>query len=889
MLRSHVIPAVFKRNVLSYFSGVLGYLFIVVFVVVGAFLAFSPRFFTNNLANLDQLSQAYPLLLLFMVPAITMSTWADERKLGTDELLFTLPAHDVEILLGKYLAVVAVYTIALGFSVTHLLMLAWIGNPDWWLMLSTYFGYWIAGAALLSAGMFASVLTSSATVAFVLGASLCAIPVFIGQLASSELVQSLGLGGFFLALSLPEQLRDFTVGIIPASGLLYFVSFAAFMLYLNLVFISRRHWAASQQTNMESQFGARAVSLAVILISLNVVASHAAVRIDMTSEEIYSLSPTTRTLIDKLDRNTPITIQAFISPEVPRDYVPVRKRLVGLLRQYDQMAGSVVQVRFVDVEPYSEEADEARLFGIEPERILTEREGRRVEEDVFLGTVITSPYDEVIVPFFGAGSPIEYELTRSIRTVSNEQRPAVGILATDAQVMGFSGEWQIVTELKKQYEVKQVSADSPIAQDMYDVLVAVMPSSLTQPQMDNLVDYVKQGHPVLIFDDPYPFVFNNGWGVTVAPRLPKPRPGGMMGMSGPPPEQKADNGLATTLLSALEIGWDNGQIVWDQYTHPEFYAIVPEEYLFISPRSGVATAFNPDSPITSGLQEVLAAFSGTVRKRADSDIDFRPLLRTGFNSGLMNWDEFTDDGFDPTRMQPTARIASFRPHYLDEDSHVIAARLKSNADSEKKIDAVFVADLDLISDWFFYERSRGETNLELDNVTFVLNAVDVLAGDDSFLDLRKRRAVNRTLVEVEKRTAEFIKQRNQAQEKADREAELELEAARQRFAEQRTKIEEDSSIDDRQKRMLLQQLQAAEQRRLEVAEANIERDKQGKIEEIKAQTQRQIRATEDRIRYFAVAIPPIPAILLGVMILSWRLYDERREIDPERRVPGTRR
>ena len=79
-MRKHVILAVFKRNFWSFFSGVLGYLFIVVFVVAGGALAFSSRFFTENSPNLDQLSAWYPQLLLFIVPAITMGVWADEKK-----------------------------------------------------------------------------------------------------------------------------------------------------------------------------------------------------------------------------------------------------------------------------------------------------------------------------------------------------------------------------------------------------------------------------------------------------------------------------------------------------------------------------------------------------------------------------------------------------------------------------------------------------------------------------------------------------------------------------------------------------------------------------------------------------------------------------------------
>src|SRR5258708_710331 len=112
-----------------------------------------------------------------------MAAWSEERKLGTDELLFTLPAADIEILLGKYAALVGVYTVALFFSLSHVLVLIYLGSPDKGLMFATYFGYWIAGCALLSAGMLGSVLTSSATIAYVLGALFCAIPIFFDQAA----------------------------------------------------------------------------------------------------------------------------------------------------------------------------------------------------------------------------------------------------------------------------------------------------------------------------------------------------------------------------------------------------------------------------------------------------------------------------------------------------------------------------------------------------------------------------------------------------------------------------------------------------------------------------------------------------------------------------------
>ncbi|MEQ8635673.1 Gldg family protein [Gimesia maris] len=880
MLRNNVVLAVFKRNVQSYFSGVLGYLFIVVFVVAGAFAAFNQQFFANNQANLDQLSLWYPLLLLFIIPAITMGAWADEKKMGTDELLFTLPASDLEILLGKFFAVLAVYTIALLFSVTHVFVLWKIGNPDMGLMFTTYFGYWLAGASLLAAGMFASALTSSTTVAFVLGTVICAIPIFIGQIApSSELIQS---------LSLVEQFQDFSTGVIPLGAVLYFISLAVMMLYLNRILITRRHWSAQQQNSMGLQYLIRTVSLAVILISANVIVSYGSSRIDMTGEKVYSVSQTTRDLLSKIDEKNPITIEAFISPEVSREYVPIRKRLIGLLREYNQLGGKRLQVRFVDVEPFSKAEEEARLLNITPQQVQTERGGRAFVDTIFMGAVVKSGTDEVVIPFFNVGTPIEYELTRSIRTVSKDERLTVGILNTDASIfgglnMGMGGNqppWLIVSELKKQYKVEQVSPDSPISDTAYDVLIAVLPSSLTEPQLNNLVEYVEKGKPTLICDDPLP-VYGGGRGIQNAPRMPKPSPGGgMFGMQQPPSTPKADDGRLTPLLNLLQIRWDNGQVVFDYFNpHPEFAEVVRPELIFISPKSGTAGAFSQDSNITSGLQEILTFFPGSIRPLSNMTLNFEPLLKTGPNSGLLEWGQITSPFFN------SVRITQEPPRVIDKYGHVLAAHITSTDKSPvKDINVIFVADADLISDELFNIRERQAFGLKIDNVTFLLNCVDQLAGDDSYIKLRKRRSKLRTLTLVERETSVFVKERNAEREKATENAEEKLKEARDRLKAERDKIIKDTTIDGNTKQQMLRMAEENESRRLEVDEANIEREKQRQIEKIKAQTERQIRTIEDRIRWYAILFPPFPAILLGICFLFFRMKNENQNISPDRRL-----
>lgn len=906
-LRMHVIDAVFKRNFLSYFSGVIGYLFIFLFVVLESVVAFSPQFFANNLANLDQLNAVFPMLLLLFVPAITMAAWSEERKLGTDELLFTLPAADLEILLGKYAALVGVYTVALFFSLSHVLVLIYLGSPDKGLMFATYFGYWVTGCALLSAGMLGSVLTSSTTVAYVLGALFCAIPIFFDKVAPPA-VNVLGfmnrlVPGFTenltrlsMGLSVSEQMRDFSLGMVSRGSLLYFVSLTIIMLYLNLVFISRRHWSGGpNQTPMWAHYVIRAVALTAILISVNTIAVARNYRLDLTKEHLYSVTPTTQKVIDALKSDRPVLIQAFVSPEVPPELISVRSNLIGLLRQFADVGGSRLRVRIVNTEKFTDQAEEAKRYGIDSIEVQDKRNGRSVRDDVFLGVVVTSVDEQVVIPFFDKGTPVEYELTRSIRTVSESNRKTVGILRTDAQVIGGFDmqsfrqlpEWRVAQELKKQYDVKAVGPEE-LASSKLDVLVAVMPSSLTDPEMMHLVDYINQGKATLIVDDPFPVFMPN-----VAPHNPKPRPGGMMGMmgGGAPQQQKADNGKATKLSSTLGIFWDSGQTVWDQYDpHPEIRewleSVQLADVVYVAALNKARFAFNPDSPITRGLQEVMMFYPGTIKPREGSKLKFEPLLRSSPNSVTYEWDEYISSGSPFGGMMLV--VPPPKDPALDQTSPVIAARITGPApgggEKSPSINVVFVAEMDMIANPFFFIREKEWNGLKLDNITFVLNAVDELAGEEALLALRGRQSQLRTLTTVEASTDAFKESQRKESAKADDDAKKALADVEKKLQDEVDKILNDKTLDPGTQRTMAEVARQNKQKEFDVMKTNIENKKKHKVKEIKDSTEREVRTIENRTRMMAILLPPIPALLLGIFILSLRVQRERQGIVPDRLV-----
>lgn len=474
-MNTHVLYAVFKRNFVSYFANPTGYVFICVFVFLSSMATFWPAdFFNNNLANLDQLSIYFPLIMLIFIPSIAMGIWSDERRQGTDELLLTIPASDFDIVLGKFLAGLAIYTVSLLFSLCcNILVLFWLGKPDVGLFLGTYLGYWLIGMSMLSIGMVASFLTGNLTLSYIFGV-LVNLPLIAAGLAG--MIFGGGTDGpldqvasFLRQISIQGQLADFSRGVVSISGIVYFAAITAAMLYLCMVLISRRHWfSGAASAPMTLHYLVRFVALAVIALGASaLVGRSSAARIDVTAERLNSLSKETLTLLDKMEFKKPVQIEAFISPNVPESYVQTRLNLLSALRELEARGKGMIRLDIHDTELLSKEAGLAeKKYGIEPTRVFVKEKGIATPKKIFLNVVVSSGLQSVPPIFFDLGIPIEYELIRSVGTVTAQQRKRIGVLATDAQVMSrpnfnpmgqqSSPSWQIVAELQKQYDVVSI-------------------------------------------------------------------------------------------------------------------------------------------------------------------------------------------------------------------------------------------------------------------------------------------------------------------------------------------------------------------------------------------------------------------------------------------------
>ena len=933
--RKRAAYAVLKRNFLGYFSSPTGYVFLCLFVLLTSMAAFWPHeFFNSNLATLDQLNKWFPIIMLFFIPAITMSIWADEKRQGTDELLLTLPADDFDIVIGKYLAAASIYTVSLLFSqISTFIVLLFLskGDVDVGLFFANYLGYWFVGLAMLSIGMVASFLTHNLTVGFILGALFNAPFVFASN--ADVIFQSNNrlIGQF----SVEEQFDNFGRGVISISSVAYFSLIVVFGLYFCMVLIGRRHWSGGKDGNsMFLHYFFRMVFLAFTVFAVSYFFRNKDRRRDLTQNQVSSLSPTTISMIRQLKSDRPIVIDAYISADMPVQYAKTKYDLVNLLKEFQALSSSrgvELQVRINDdLEPSSEAARTAvKQYGIEPQLVRVRERGAYKDQKVLLGAAIRSGLSKVVIPFFESGIPVEYELVRSINTVSQPSRAKLGVIKTDAQLMGgfsmagggFSQlpKQPIIDELEKQYEVEEVDPSSPISTDKFDVLLAVQPSSLGPQEMVNFLDVVKAGVPTAIFEDPMPFGFQG----TPGTGEPKQAPGGgMFGGGGGGPQPKGDiqqlwKMLGLDIPIKASFNGINPDVVWQQYNpYPKLRYMMnaTDEWIFIRENPGEKDDYlSEQSPISAGLRELMFLYSGAIRKEENrDDVKIIDIVSTRPSAGRISFEDVQGQmrggQASPTQLQVLQGAAL--------GNQVIAVYIegaaKDAANKDSKVDekteskseprglkVAYIADIDCMLPIFSEIRKRPEQYEEIDfrfqNVTFILNVIDVLAGETQYPEIRRHEPQHSTLAEFETQAEKYREAERENQKefqetfnKEVREAEEQNQKTLAKFQEKAKALQLEGATDPSKAQdliSLLQQVQveqAALERKLAVKREQLESTKNEKVEESRRESEAKVIELQNTYKYLAIFLPPIPPLLVGAAVFVSRRVREREGISKNR-------
>ena len=228
------IWTIFKREFRAYFNMPIAYIFITFFLVILNTM-FMIRFFLTNEASMRGYFGMLPLFFLFFVPAVTMRLWSEERKVGTYEILFTLPMKTSQVVLGKFLAGYVFLTITILLTCTIPITIAALSNPDWGPIIGAYLGAILLGGVYLSVGAFASSITENQIVAFIIGVSLSFILLIVGFPSITMFVSSSlpGLAGFLGYIGVTTHFENISKGILDSKDIVYYFSMMFFFLLLN--------------------------------------------------------------------------------------------------------------------------------------------------------------------------------------------------------------------------------------------------------------------------------------------------------------------------------------------------------------------------------------------------------------------------------------------------------------------------------------------------------------------------------------------------------------------------------------------------------------------------------------------------------------------------------
>jgi ABC-2 type transport system permease protein len=360
------IARIAGKELTGFFASPAAVLFLAAFLGVTLFVFFwAAAFFERNLADVRPLFQWMPVLLIFLVAALTMRSWAEERRSGTLELLLTSPTAPTEQVLGKFLGVLVLVLIALALTLPLPISVSFLGPLDWGPVIGGYAAAICLAAAYVSIGLWISSRTDNQIVSLILTVVIAGAFYLIGSDTFTNLV-GYRAGEWLHDLGAGSRFASITRGVLDLRDLYYYFSITATFLVLNRLSLERLRWAGNPARAAHRGWYAAAALLGANLLGANLwLGQIGSARLDLTSGRLYTLSDATRSYLGQLQE--PLLIRGYFSAATHPLLAPLVPQLRDLLQEYAVAGGRRVRVEFVD--PHEDpkvEAEATDRYNIRP-------------------------------------------------------------------------------------------------------------------------------------------------------------------------------------------------------------------------------------------------------------------------------------------------------------------------------------------------------------------------------------------------------------------------------------------------------------------------------------------------------------------------------------------
>jgi len=706
-----------RKELRGYFDHPTAYILLVVFLAINLFFYFRSAFLIGQ-ASLRPMFELLPWILLFFVPAVTMGSLAEEKRHGTIEVVLSQPIQEHELLIGKYVGNVLFVAIALAGTLLVPLLLTLGGSPDFGMVAAQYFGSLLLVAGMTAAGVFASALTRNQITAFIVGTA----AVFVLMIAGTEVVQ-MGLpswlSGPVAQLAILPHFTNVTRGVIDLRDLVYFAGLAVAFLSLAYWLLSRDRLSHKGELYRNLKLGT--ALLVAIAVVANLFGGYIPGRIDLTAEQLYTMSDGTKQILRDLD--DVVTITFFTSDELPAQVQILERDVSDVLRDFERYSRGNVQVIRKHPDRSEEATQEAQQLGIQPVQFNVVRREELQLKQGWLGLGVQYADESEVIPFVGDSRTLEYQLASNVWRLTRTETPKVAFASghgekTQADYGRFT------RELRRTYDVTTVdlSSDTAVIERDVDALIMAGPKTALDLRARELVrSYLANDGRLLYLGD----------GVDVNLQF-------LFAMELP------DSVRDLTQQFGVRL---NGDLVFDLRSN-ESIQVPGEVFNYI-----VAYPFwlralpAAEHSITRNINSIFLPWASSIDTLATMPgRTFTPLLATS---------EFASRQVGNLQIRPDQELM-YNPDQLEQFMLAVAVQGAVRSDlpiGEPAADAgaggdevsgalrgrvVVVGDADFLADQFIGNAPEG--------VLFALNAVDWLTQTEALLGIRSKQPTPRPLV-----------------------------------------------------------------------------------------------------------------------------------------------